>query len=215
MLNRVLALTLWLALLVLPASIAVHAQTDPASLPAHDSHQGLLVGVNPYVSAQRYKDKFGKHTPYEAGILALEVYFRNDNDSPIRVNLDTVRLVISEPGESRQRLEPLSAEEVADGVLLKPAQDPSQRRRRFPLPGAGVKTGRDKNWDELAGTLRSALMSSEVLPPHATTHGFFFFDIDHHYDWLSNARFDVPDLTFMSGGKALFFFEVDLAPAAP
>ena len=51
--------------------------------------------------------------------------------------------------------------------------------------------------------------------PALHAHGFFYFDVNHHYDWLSNARFYVPDLSFMLDNKALFFFEIDLAAAAP
>jgi hypothetical protein len=107
----------------------------------------------------------------------------------------------------------MSPDEVADRVLLKGPKDPTQRR--FPtIPGVGVKTGKGKDWDEFAGVLRSSAITSDVIAPRATLHGFFYFDIDRHYDWLSNARFYVPDLTFMLTNKALFFFEVDLAPAA-
>jgi hypothetical protein len=188
------------------------AQTDPASLPAHDSHQGLLIAANPYISANRYKEKFGKHTPYDGGILAIELFFRNDNDSPIRVNLKTMQLLVSAPGGSRQRLDPLSPEEVADLVLAKP-KDPSPR---IPIPRVGApRKSHDKDWEGFAGTLRSAALATDLLPPHATTHGFVYFDVDHHYDWLSTSRFDVPDLTFMTGNKALFFFQIDLAPAIP
>jgi hypothetical protein len=188
------------------------AQTDPSSLPAHDSHQGLLIAANPYISASRYKEKFGKHTPFDGGILAIELFFRNDNDSPIRVNLKTMQLLVSAPGGSRQRLDPLSAEEVADVVLAKP-KDPSPR---IPIPRVGMpRKSHDKDWEEFAGTLRSAALATDLLPPHATTHGFVYFDVDHHYDWLSTSRFDVPDLTFMTGNKALFFFQIDLAPAIP
>jgi hypothetical protein len=200
--------------LCIAAGITARAQNDPASLPARDVHQGLLVAVNPYLSAERYKAKFGKHTPYEAGIVALEVFFRNDNDVPLRLDLKTVRLLIGAPGESRQRLDPLSPEDVADRVLLKPSKDPSQQRPRIPLPGTvGRGSGRDKNWEEFAATLRSAAMSTDVLPPRGTTHGFFYFDINRRFDLLSEARFDVPDLVFMLDKKPLFFFQIDLAPA--
>ena len=46
-----------------PSAPARTASPDPASLPAHDSHQGLVIAADPYISAERYKDKFGKHTP--------------------------------------------------------------------------------------------------------------------------------------------------------
>src|SRR4029077_7259020 len=47
------------------AKPATAAPPDPASLPARDSHQGLLVAADPFTSADRYREKFGKHTPYE------------------------------------------------------------------------------------------------------------------------------------------------------
>jgi hypothetical protein len=211
--NHLLPLALGLSAVLFAACATARAQTDPASLPAHDSHQALLVAADPYVPAARYKDKFGKHTPYEAGILALEIYVRNDNDKPIRVNLNTVSLLIGPPGQSRQKLPAISPEEVANRVLLKP-KDPKAQRLPLPLPGRLPNSGRGKDWDEFDTILRSVAMSSDVLPPNATVHGFFYFDIDHHYDWLSHAQFELPDLAFMLDNKALFFFEVDLAPAA-
>jgi hypothetical protein len=201
---------------------AAHAQTsattartgspDPASLPARDSHQGLLVAADPYTSADRYKEKFGKHTPYEGGIIAIDVFFRNDNDSPIRINLKTMQLLMAPPGESHQHLEPLLPEDVADRVLAKPEKDPTPR---FPVPRVGPPPSKhDKNWEEFAGIVRSASLSTDLLPPHATTHGFVYFDIDRHYDWISNARLEIPNLAFINITKPLFFFEIDLASAA-
>ncbi len=210
--NRCLPLTLGLSAVLLAAGLMARAQTNPASLPAHDSHQGLLVAADPYVTGARYKEKFGKHTPFEAGILALEIYVRNDNDKPIRINLETVSLRIGQPGTTPQKLAAISPEEVANRVLLKP-KDPKAQRLPLPLPGRLPSTGRGKDWDELHALLSSLAMNSDVLPPNATVHGFFYFDIDHHYDWLSNAHFELPDLAFMLDNKGLFFFEVDLAPA--
>lgn len=184
---------------------------DPASLPARDSHQGLLIAADPYTSADRYKEQFAKHSPFDGGIIAIELFLRNDNDSPVRVNLKTMQLLVGAPGEARQRLDPLSPEEVADRVLAKP-KDPTPR---FPVPRIGApRSKHDKNWEEFAGTLRSAALGTDLLPPHATTRGLVYFDIDRHYDWISNARFEIPDLAFMTDTKPLFFFEIDLAPSA-
>jgi hypothetical protein len=188
------------------------ASVDPASLPARDTHQGLLVAADPYTSADRYKEKFGKHTPYEGGLVAIDLFFRNDNDLPIRINLKTMQLLLSVAGYSRQRLEPLSPEEVADRVLAKPAKDPTPR---FPVPRVGPPPSKhDKNWEEFAAVVRSPALGTDLLPPHATTHGFVYFDIDRHYDWIPNARMEIPDLAFMNDPKPLFFFEIDLAPSA-
>jgi hypothetical protein len=211
---------IWLAVglsaVAFAASQIAGAQTqiDPNSLPAKDSHQSLLIAADPYTTADRYKARFGnKHTPYDAGILALDVYARNDNDKPIQINLTTVTLLIGAPGQPRQKLTPLAPEEVADRVLFKTPRDPKRSRLPLPLPGKIPDNGKGKEWQELATELRAVSLSSDVLPPNATVHGFFYFDLDRHYDWLSNARFELPDLEFMLDKKALFFFEVDLAPA--
>lgn len=184
---------------------------DPASLPAHDSHQGLVIAADPYVSAERYKDKFGKHSPYDAGLIAIDLLFRNDNDLPVRVNLKTMELLVSVPGQSRQRLDPLSPEDVADRVLAKRPKDPSPR---FPVPRLGAPPSpHNKEWEEFVGDVREAGLNTDLLPPHGTAHGLVYFDIDRHYDWISSARVEVPDLAFMNDPKPLFFFEIDLGPA--
>ncbi len=203
-------LLLVLTLLWPCGAFAQTAQVDPLTLRARDAHQNLTIAADPFLSADRYdKALFGKTSPYEAGIAAINVYFRNDNDSPIRLNLDAIRLVIATPGEDRQRLEPLSPEEVADRALLKARANPTTRRP-FPFPGSASNSGRNKAWNEMASTLRSLVLSTEVLPPHATTHGFLFFDIDHQFDAIRRSRVYIPDLSFMTDKKALFFFEIDL-----
>jgi hypothetical protein len=199
-----------LPLAALPMS--AQAPADPATMPAHDSHQDFTVAVLPYVAPQRYTDKFGKHTPRDAGIVGLDVYFRNDNDMPVRLNLQTIRLVVEAPGEPHQKLAPLASEEVADDVLLTPPKDPTQRKR-LPTIGTGLKPNRDKNWQEFNSLLRSVSMAADIIGPHTTVHGFFYFDINSQYGLLSDARLDVSDLSFMGTNKALLFFEVDLAPA--
>jgi hypothetical protein len=211
MLNR-LSLAACVGLGILGAASSAYGQVDATSLPAHDTHQGVTVAARPLVTEAAYKAQFGSgHTPFEAGILALEVIFRNDNDKPIRLTLDTMRLLVSLAGQPVQRIEPLAAEDVADRVLLKKAPDP--KARRLPLPGRIPTSNRDKNWQEFAGRLRAAGIPSDVVDPKSTVHGFLYFDVDHHYDWLTAARLDVPDIAFMLNNEALFFFQVDLAPA--
>ena len=185
---------------------------DPASLPARETHQGVTIAVKPLVSEAAYEAQFSGRNPYQAGILALEVFFRNDNDKPIRLKLDTMRLLVERSGQPRQRIEPLSAEEVADRVLLNTPPDP--RVPRLPLPGSRTpNTSRDKNWQEFAARMQAAGIPSDIVGPKSTVRGFLFFDVDHHYDWLTDARLDVPDLAFIPNNQALFFFQVDLAPA--
>jgi len=211
--KRLFAVLAGLILALLTRVYSARAQTDPASLPARDAHQGLLVTVDPYISADRYKDKFGKHTPYEAGVAALEVYFRNDTAAPLKVDLETIRLLIAAPGEAKQKIEPLTPDYVADLVLLKDRANPRQRRLPLPLPGGVPKSGKGKEWDEFAAELRSIALSSDVIAPNNMAHGFVYFDIDRQYAWLTGSRLQIPDVSSMLDHKALFFFEVDLGAA--
>jgi len=201
------------ALAVLFAAVPVRAQVDPASLPARDAHEGLLVAADPYQDAARYRARFGKKNPYEAGLVAIEVFFRNDNDKPIRVDRESIRLLVKLSGADRQRLEPLDIEDVVDRILNKGGPNPTVPRR--PFPSRGPRVGHSKEWKELEASLRSAALEADILPPRSTTQGLLLFDLSHHYEWLSYARLYLPDVKFLANNQALFFFEVDLARAGP
>jgi hypothetical protein len=190
------------------------APPDPMSLRTRDAHQDVTIVADPYIRALRYsKDVFGKNSFYAAGIIAVDVYFRNDNDSPIRLNPGTIQLVISQPGLDRQRLGPLSAEDVADRTLLTANSNIRAPRRPFPFPSSSTGSSHSKDWVEMTTTLRSVALGTDILPPHATTHGFIFFDLNHDVDAIHNSHLYIPDLKFMTDNKALFFFEIDLADA--
>ena len=182
------------------------------ALPTRDAHQNLTIIADPYVTTERYTAPFGKNSPYPAGIAAIDVYFRNDNSLPIRLNLNTIRLVVSIPGVDRQQLEPLSPEEVADRSLLKADANP-KLHRPFPFPNSGSGNGKSKAWNEMDTLLRSVSISSDILPPHGTTHGFLFFDVNHDFKAIRYTHLYIPDLAFMTDNKALFFFEIDLGAA--
>jgi hypothetical protein len=203
MLYRLLALTL---LWPLGAS-AQTAPVDPLTLRTRDTHQNLTIIADPYVTSDRYtKTIFGKTSPYEAGIVAINIYLRNDNDTPIRLNLSTILLMISVPRQDHEKLLPLTAEEVADRAILKgraPSSGP-----RLPFPGSGG--GPRKAWEEMTSMLRPLMLSSDVLPPHSTMHGYLFFDVDHNFDAIRYSSVYIPDLIFMTDKKPLLFFEIDL-----
>jgi len=201
--------TILLTLLFAPQLGMQSAPVDPAKLAARDSHQNLLVAADPYMTSDRYKDRFGKKTPYDAGILAIDVYFRNDNEMPIHLKLETIHLVYS-PGErAHQELEPLSPEEVADLVLRKQPKD-STVPRPIPFPhGAGSST--PKGFEDMVTSLRAVSLSTDVLPPHGTIHGFLFFNMNHDFAAVRQSKLSVPDLYFMLDEKPLFFFEVPLS----
>ncbi len=197
------------ALLLFLGVLPVRAQSDPTSWPARDAHEGLLITADPYQDALRSKARFGKKTPYEAGIVAIEVFLHNDNLQAIRVGLESIRLLVAPGGSQRQRLEPLAIEDVVDRILNKGGPNPTVPRR--PLPRREPKPGRSKEWKELETTLRFLALEMDVVPPHGSARGFVFFDLDHHYDWVSDARLYLPDLKFIENQEPLLFFELDLA----
>lgn len=173
--QTMLRVILTIAMLWPLGALAQSAPPDPMTLPTRDAHQNLTIVADPYIRAMRYKKEvFGKDSFYNAGIVAIDVYFRNDNDAPIRINPGTIQLVISQPGQDRQRLGPLSPEDVADRTLLT-ANSNIRQHRPFPFPSPGSGSGHSKDWTEMTTTLRSVALGTDVLPPHATTHGFLFF----------------------------------------
>src|SRR3989304_5139391 len=81
-------------LLYAQSQSAARAPVDATTLPARETHQGLTIAVKPLTTEATYKAQFRGRTPYEAGLLALEVFFRNDSDKPIRLTLNTIRLFV-------------------------------------------------------------------------------------------------------------------------
>ncbi len=191
-----------------------HAQTDSASLPARESHDGLVISADPYHEEARYKDRFGKKNPYDAGIVAIEVFFRNDNDRPIRVGLEGIRLILKPEGHDRQRLLPLTPEDVTDQIV-NPAGAKNPTAPRVPLPRPIPRSSRGKDWQKIDNALQAVALSGDLVPPHGTLHGFLYFDVDDHYDWVYSGTLYFPDLKLIPEQKPLFYFEVSLAPARP
>ena len=113
---------------------------------------------------------FGKKSPYEAGIVAIDVYFRNDNDKPIRLNLDTIELVISQPDEARQRLGPLSPEDVADRTILEPMQ--SENPATSVISHRGSNSGKGKDWNEMVAAFDPSRLERMFCRPMRLPTGF-------------------------------------------
>jgi hypothetical protein len=186
------------------------ANPDPAALPARDSHQGLLIAADPYLTSERSEQKFGKKHPYSAGLLAIDVYLRNDSESPLRIDIDTIELRIAAPGQRRQRLETLTVEDVAYRIVLPNGAAP--RARRGPIPGVGG--GKTKEIAKMEDSLRYLMLQSDMIGPHNTIHGFVIFDIARHFEDTGHSTLYIPDVSRFGSGEKLFFFEIDLRPAS-
>jgi len=175
-----------------------------------DAHEGITIGVDPWTQASRYKTKFPKKSPYNGGIVALHLTIRNDNDEGVKVNLTRIRLLVQLDEDHRQELATLTAEDVADTVLLKQnGKDPTARRNPLPFPIGGAKPERDKNWVEFKEACQNAGMPSSVIGAHGTMEGLVYFDMRSEWELLQTARLYVPDLQKMNTKEAISYFDID------
>lgn len=204
-------------LLLLSAAVAVRAQdTQQNARPSHstavDSHEGMTVGVDPWTTASRYKQKFPKRSPLSGGVVALDVSFKNDSDKTMKVDLQSIRLLVQVSEDNRQELEPLTPDDVADTVLLKEkVKDPTLRRNPLPIPTTPKpKAGRDSKWTELRDACQDAAVPSNVVAAHSTVEGLVYFDIRGEVDLLQTARLYVPNLVTMGDNQPLSYFDIDL-----
>jgi len=186
-------------------------QAAPVRAPIQDSHEKMTIGVDPWTVAARYKEPFPKKSPFSKGIVALRVSFRNDSDEGIKIDLPHIRLLLQLNEDERQELEPLTADEVADTVMLKNnGKDPTAKRIPLPIPVGGGKPLRDKNWTDFRDDCQNAAVPSSVVAAHGTVEGLLYFDLRGEVELLQNARLYVPNLTMMSTKQPLSYFDIPL-----
>ena len=197
---------------ILPAGVSTGQEARPLQTSILDSHEGVTIGVEPWTQASRYKAKFPKKSPYAAGIVALRLSIRNDNDEAVKLNLRRIRLLVQLDQDNKQELEALTADDVADAVMLRQnGKDPTARRLPIPLPISRPKPTRDKNWEEFHGDCQNAGIPSGVIGAHSTMEGLVYFDLRGEWDLLQTARLYVPDLQRMTSQQAILYFDIDFS----
>ena len=203
-------------LLVATAAAPLAAQNGgqaPASPHASivDAHEGVTIGVDPWTQASSYKGKFPKKSPFAGGIVALRVSFRNDNEYGVKVDLQRIRLIVQISEESRQQLAALSANDVADAIMLKSnGKDPTARRLPLPIPIGKPKPTRDANWTDFRDTCQNAAVPTGVVGAHSNVEGLLYFDLRGEIELLQSARLYVPNLITMGDNQPLSYFDIDL-----
>ena len=198
-------------LAVIPGAAQQPATLRTASL---ESHEGMTITARPWTDAVLYKEKFPKKSPYAAGILAIQVAFRNDSDQSIKVNLERILLNVRLSEDNQQGLQPLSSEEAADVIMNPGASDPTKTRKRFPFPTGGPKIGHDKHWAEVEKSIQEAGVPSSIVAPHSTVQGLLFFNLRSQFDLLSTAHLYVPEVVALEKNHGLLYFEIDLSRPA-
>jgi hypothetical protein len=190
-------------------------KTPPTKAQFMDTHEGMSIGVEPWTQAIAYKQKFPKKSPFSGGVVALQMTFRNDSDESIKIDVQSIRLLLLMGEDNRQELSPLTPEDVADTVLLSNnGKDPTQRRNPLPIPVGKPRPSRDKNWTELKDACQNAAVPSSVVAAHSALVGLVYFDLRSDWDLLQNAKVYLPSLMSMSTRRPLSYFEIDLSHGA-
>jgi hypothetical protein len=212
LMKKLLAVVVVAFLGILLGRAATGQESKPLRTSILDAHEGVTIGVEPWTQASRYKEKFPKKSPFAAGIVALRLSIRNDNDEAVKLSLHRIRLLVQLDPENRQELESLTADDVADAVMLKQnGKDPTARRLPIPLPINRPKPTRDKNWEEFHGDCQNAGIPSGVIGAHSTMEGLVYFDLRGELDLLQTARLYVPDLQRMTSQQAISYFDIDFS----
>jgi len=170
----------------------------------------MTISALPWMDASLYKEKFHKKSPFSAGVLAVQVTFRNDSDETVKVDLERIRLSLQIDEENRQQIESLTPEEVADVTMAAKKKDPTSMRR-LPFPTGGPKVGHDKNWEEVQKDAEGAAVPSSVVAAHSTVQGLLYFDLQGQFDLLNSAHLYIPNIRALEKGRSLLYFEIDLS----
>jgi hypothetical protein len=213
--NPMPKLTLILPLLALSLmTCEPGAAQQPSSLKTTslESHEGMTITARPWTDTALYKEKFPKKSPFAAGIVAIQVVFRNDSDDSMKVNLERIRLNLTFSEEDHQALYPLTSEEAAD-IITRPATK-NLSAKRLPIPLGGPKVGKDKKWIEVEQSIRDAGVQASVVAPHSSVQGLIYFDLRSQFELLNNAHLYVPEVVAIEKNHGLLYFEIDLSRSA-
>ncbi|HEV2489058.1 MAG TPA: hypothetical protein VGT03_04555 [Candidatus Acidoferrales bacterium] len=196
----ILAATLW-------QSAASQQPFDPSTLAAKDKHQGFLVAAIPYSDSAAAKAKLDKADPIKAGLLPVEVYFRNDTRDPVRVDLTTIRLDIDAPNGQKLHLQPMGLEQASSAIAHPKGASAPSARRFPPIVPVPIHDSKQRDAED---RLQPLMFQTDVVPPGLTVHGFVFFDVNHDFDLLPYATLYVPDVKSVTSSEAMIYFEVSL-----
>lgn len=186
-------------------SDAKPASPATAAGPPHDTHDNMTISAEPFADADAAKRKFGKSNPQKAGILAVNVVFRNTSPQPVQVNLDTIELEVQDSGGQRQSLEPMDIVQVAE-IIAYPGGLKEPAVHRFPLGIGGSSP--DKKVQKIVDELTPFTLRGDIVAPDGKLAGCLYFNLAHQMRLASTADLYIPDIVTLPEKKPLLFFDI-------
>jgi hypothetical protein len=189
-------------------SIAVAADKEheqltvgPASsYPYKQSSEGVTIAADVYETGDKVKAAFGKHNPYDYGILPILVVI--DNHSAKAIKVDHMQVEYDMPGHGKVESTPAGELRYLFGV-----KPPKTGTIPLPIPGGPlgghVKKGPLSDWE-----IEGRAFAAKIIPPNDSASGFFYFQTGHR----SNSSLYLTGLEEAPTGRELLYFEISLAP---
>lgn len=169
----------------------------PAASYSHQTNEKVTIGVAAYVSDEQAHTAFGKHNPYNYGVLPVLVVIQNDSGKSVR--LDDMQTVLVAPDHSR-----VDATPAQDVRFLQGANQP--RIVSSPLPGkpriGGGKKSPLNTWE-----IEGRAFAAKMLPPGQSASGFFYFQSGYQ----RGSTLYLSGLRQADTGRELLYFEIQLA----
>jgi hypothetical protein len=205
--NRVLKGSATL-LIMLSVSIAAAGDKDSdrfivgqaSSFPNKQTSDQVTIAAEAYEVGDKVKAAFGKHNPYDYGVLPVLVVISNDSAAAINVGNLQAEYVV-------QGGDKIAATPARDLRFIHGAQRPGISPSPLPIPGI-PGAGRSKKNPLSDWPIEGRAFSAKMIPPHESANGFFYFQTGHR----SNSKLYLSGITIPSTGKQLFYFEILLNP---
>lgn len=152
----------------------------------------VTVAIEPYDTAQKQAEAFGKLPLEKYSLLPVLVVIENKRATPVDLKQIEFRLTV--PGVGR--IEPTPA---ADIPYLESATAPKMIKIPLPIP-----ISRKKKNPLASPILDARAFSAKVIAPGDTASGFLFFQINHH----GQAKIYLSGLWDPAAKKELFYYEI-------
>jgi hypothetical protein len=155
----------------------------------------VTIATDPYDTAEKAKDAFGKLNPYQHGILPVLVVIQNEGTKAIR--LDRLKAVYS--GPNGNKIDATPANEVR---YMRGPRKPDV----VTGPTGGPRIGRSRKNPLEAWEIEGRAFTAKMLPPGESAHGFFYFQTGLQ----RGSTVLLSGLAEADTGNEMFYFEVPL-----